>query len=200
MKGRGGCEGYSSWSICFLSNIHLYLPSLPSPPSLTPSLHQELLAFLLDGLHEDLNRYGFHKQYVLELYASMYVSIVSLPFPLLPSPPLPSPPSPPLPSLPLLGRVQNKVYKELRDSDGRPDQEVADEVRGSGEEAALSGALLAKCAVCHLESSVLRPSCNCHCCVLCIALFACLFVCCFTLFVYLFVANFVSGMELPLGT
>ena len=29
-----------------------------------------------------------------------------------------------------LTRVQNKVYKELRDSDGRPDQEVANEVRG----------------------------------------------------------------------
>jgi ubiquitin carboxyl-terminal hydrolase 6/32 len=40
---------------------------------------QELLAFLLDGLHEDLNR------------------------------------------------VHKKVYRELKDSDGRPDQEVADE-------------------------------------------------------------------------
>lgn len=41
---------------------------------------QELLAFLLDGLHEDLNR------------------------------------------------VQQKKYVELKDSDGRPDEEVADEV------------------------------------------------------------------------
>lgn len=42
---------------------------------------QELLAFLLDGLHEDLNR------------------------------------------------VQQKPYMELKDSDGRPDDEVAAEVR-----------------------------------------------------------------------
>lgn len=43
---------------------------------------QELLAFLLDGLHEDLNR------------------------------------------------VHEKPYVELKDSDGRPDGEVASEVRG----------------------------------------------------------------------
>ena len=62
---------------------------------------QELLAFVLDGLHEDLNR--------------------------LAPPPSPSPPSIPRlpPSLP--SRVKEKAYRELNDSDGRPDEVVASE-------------------------------------------------------------------------
>lgn len=60
---------------------------------------QELLAFVLDGLHEDLNR-------------------LAPP----PSPPLP-PSTPPSPQC----RVKEKAYRELNDSDGRPDEIVASE-------------------------------------------------------------------------
>ena len=60
---------------------------------------QELLAFVLDGLHEDLNRLA-PPSFLL----SLPLSPVSLP-----------------------SRVKEKAYRELNDSDGRPDEVVASE-------------------------------------------------------------------------
>ena len=72
---------------------------------------QELLAFVLDGLHEDLNRYvvcvcmwcacGVHVVWMQKMLMFDW----------------------------WLFRVKEKPYKELKDSDGRPDEEVAKEVR-----------------------------------------------------------------------